>query len=225
VALEKSLWGQQAVSVTYVGQAGRNLPRQEGLAQPNANFASTFILTQNGARSNYNALQVQYRRPVSSRLQALFNYTCRIPDSASNDIVNAVSSTVISAANDYASSGFDVRQSLSSALVLALPSVTKRQFFEHLTRNWSVETQIVARSGFPFNGTVLTANIGGANPRPDRIAGKPLWIPNAQAGGGKSLNPMHSPGRRKVSKEQRAEMTFAVSGLLRLTSRLAGNLR
>jgi len=231
VALEKSLWGQQAVSVTYVGQAGRNLPRQEGLAQPNANFASTFILTQNGARSNYNALQVQYRRPVSSRLQALFNYTwSHSLDSASNDIVNAVSSTVISAANDYASSGFDVRQSLSSALVLALPSVTKRQFFEHLTRNWSVETQIVARSGFPFNGTVLTANIGGANPRPDRIAGKPLWIPNAQAGGGKSLNPnafarpakgqQGTEGRNDIRGFGLTEVDFSVGRKFALSDRL-----
>lgn len=190
VALEKSFAGQQAISLTYLGQAGRNLLRQEGIAQPNANFASTFILTQNDARSNYNALQVQYRRPVSSRLQALLNYTwSHSLDSASNDIVNALSNSVISAANDYASSAFDVRHSFSGALVYALPSASKGKILEQLTRNWSVETQIVARTGFPFNGTVLTANIGGANPRPDLVPGQPIWISNSQAGGGKSLNP------------------------------------
>ncbi|MGH9697831.1 MAG: TonB-dependent receptor domain-containing protein [Candidatus Acidiferrales bacterium] len=190
VALEKSFAGTQAVSLTYVGQAGRNLLREEGLAQPNADFASTFILTENDARSNYNALQLQYRRPVAGRLQALLNYTwSHSLDNASNDVVNAVSNTVISAADDYASSSFDVRQSFSGALVYAFPAVSRGRLLELLSKNWSVETQVVARSGFPFNGTVLTANIGGANPRPDLVPGQPIWIVNPQAGGGKSLNP------------------------------------
>jgi hypothetical protein len=231
VALEKSFGGQQAVSVTYVGQSGRNLLRQEGLAQPNANFASTFILTQNDARSNYNALQVQYRRPVSTRLQALFNYAwSHSLDSASNDIVNAVSSTVISTANDYASSSFDVRQSLSSAIVFALPAVKKGEFFERLSRNWSLETQVVARSGFPFNGTVLTANIGGANPRPNRIPGEPVWIPNSQAGGGKSLNPnafarpakgqQGTEGRNDIRGFGLTEVDFSLGRKFSLTDRI-----
>ncbi|MGB9067650.1 MAG: TonB-dependent receptor [Candidatus Acidiferrales bacterium] len=190
VALEKSFKGQQAVSLTYVGQAGRDLLRQEGIAQPNDNFAGTFILTQNDARSNYNALQLQYRRPVSSRLQALLNYTwSHSLDSASDDVLEAISNTVISSANDYASSAFDVRQSFSGALIYAIPSVSKGKILEQLTSNWSIETQIVARTGFPFNGTILTASIGGANPRPDLVPGQPIWIPNSQAGGGKSLNP------------------------------------
>ena len=40
VALEKSFGGKQAVLITYLGQTGRNLLREEGLAQPNANFAT-----------------------------------------------------------------------------------------------------------------------------------------------------------------------------------------
>ena len=163
---------------------------EEGLAQPNANFASTFILTENDAHSNYNALQLQFRRPVSSRLQALLNYTwSHSLDNASNDVINAVSNSVISTANDYASSSFDVRQSFSGALVYSFPAASKGRVLEQLSKNWSVETQVVARTGFPFNGTVLTANIGGANPRPDLVPGQPIWIANPQAGGGKSLNP------------------------------------
>ena len=190
VALEKSFGAQQALSITYVGQAGRNLLRQEGLAQPNANFASTFILSRNDALSNYDALQVQYRRPVSGRLQALLSYSwAHSLDSASNDIVNAVSNLVLSAANDYASSSFDVRYSFSGALVYAFPAVAKGKVLERLSGNWSAETQIVARSGFPFNGTVLTENIAGARPRPDLVLGQPVWIPDSQAPGGKSLNP------------------------------------
>ena len=124
VALEKSFGGRQAISATYVGQAGRDLLRQEALYQPNANFQVAFELTGNGARSNYNAFQLQYRRPLSSRVQALLNYTySHSLDNASNDVIAGLSNTVISAANDYASSDFDVRQSFSGALTFAVPSV------------------------------------------------------------------------------------------------------
>src|SRR6202041_140601 len=75
VALEKSFGGKQAVSATYVGQSGRNLFRQEALYHPNSNFIGDFLLTQNDAHSNYNALQIQYRRPLLARVQALLNYT------------------------------------------------------------------------------------------------------------------------------------------------------
>jgi hypothetical protein len=192
LALEKSFGGQQAVSVTYVGQAGRDLLRQEGLSQPNANFAGAFLLTLNDARSNYNALQVQYRKPLGDRLQALFNYTlAHSLDNASGDTITAtaVSSSVISAAKDYSSSGFDVRHSFSGAFSFAVPGVSKKGIASLLTRDWSLEAFAVARSGFPFNVQVLTAKIGGAFPRPDLVPGQPLWVDNPTAGGGRSLNP------------------------------------
>jgi hypothetical protein len=160
------------------------------IPKPNQDFTSNFLLTQNDAHSSYNALQLQYRRPVSTRLQALVNYTwSHSLDNASSDISLAISNLVISAAKDYASSNFDVRQSFSAALIYAIPALKKGKVLELLTRNWSTDTVIVARSGFPFNGVVLTQTVAGSSPRPDRVPGKPLWIPNPAAGGGKSLNP------------------------------------
>jgi len=191
VALEKSFGGQQALAITYVGQAGRDLLRQEGLPQPNANFQGAFLLTNNDALSNYNGLQVQYRKPFSSRIQALLNYSySHSLDSASNDTIAAISSSVISSANDYASSRFDARHIFSGALTFAIPGVERRGPLSWVTKDWSLETLAVARSGFPFNGSVFTATIGGADPRPNRNPGQPAWIPNANAGGGKSLNPL-----------------------------------
>src|SRR5262249_43244633 len=55
VALEKSFGGKQAFSATYVGQAGRDLLRFEGLFQPNPNFSSFLTLDTNSAWSNYDA--------------------------------------------------------------------------------------------------------------------------------------------------------------------------
>jgi hypothetical protein len=193
VALEKSFGGKQAISATYVGQAGRDLLRESALYQPNSNFSGIFYLTDNSARSNYNALQLQYRRSLSAGLQALVNYSwSHSLDNASNDVVAALPNTVISGANDYASSNFDVRQSFSGALTYDIPSGGKSRFLQLTTRDWSVQTVIVARSGFPFNGVVYLASPvpgGAALSRPDLVLGQPIWIPDTEAAGGKSLNP------------------------------------
>jgi len=192
VALEKSLWGRQAVSVTYVGQAGRDLLRQEALPQPNANFAtgSVFELTTNDARSNYNALQIQYRRPLASRLQALFNYTwAHSLDNVSDDVTLAVSNTVISGAKDYGSSAFDVRQSFSGALTYDLPAAGRSGLLALATKDWSIDAVIVARSGFPFNALIAAPSVFGVTyTRPDVVPGQPFWISSPTAPGGKILN-------------------------------------
>ncbi|MHB8413385.1 MAG: TonB-dependent receptor [Candidatus Acidiferrales bacterium] len=190
VAIEKSLKGNQTLSLTYVGQAGRSLLRQEGLSRPNANFPGAFILTRNDAQSNYDALEAQYRRPLSGRLEGLLSYTwSHSLDNASNDTVEAVSNTVLSSASDYASSGFDVRNSFSGALTYNIPALGSYKPLATATRNWSIGALVVARGGFPFNAVVPQAILAGVDPRPNLVTGQPLWILNPTAGGGKSLNP------------------------------------
>jgi len=189
-AVEKSFAGSQALSLTYVGQAGRNILKQVGILQPNASFSGVLLLTENAAKSNYHALQVQYRKPMSSRIQLLLNYSwAHTLDNASNDTLTTVSPTVVLAANDYASSSFDVRHSFSGAVIYAVPNLRGRNVLALLARDWSLNGMIVARSGFPLNASVLTSTIAGAYPRPDRVSGQPVWISDSSAGGGKRLNP------------------------------------
>jgi len=192
VALEKSFSGKQGISVTYVGQAGRDLLRSEALPLSNSNFMSgSFLyLTANDARSNYNALELQYRRPLASRLQALLNYSwSHSLDNASDDYVTAVSHTIISGATDYASSVFDVRQSFSGALTYDVPAAGKSGAIAVLTKDWSLNTVIVARTGFPFNAVVYAPSLFGISyARPDLVPGQPIWIAAAGAPGGKMLN-------------------------------------
>jgi carboxypeptidase family protein/TonB-dependent receptor-like protein len=208
VALEKSFKGRDAISATYVGQAGRRLLRKEDLFQPNSNFSSTFDLTRNSARSNYNALQVQYRRPLSSRVQALLNYTwSHSLDNASDDVVRGLSNTVISGANDYASSDFDVRHSFSGAVTYSLPFTGKSRLLSAVTKGWSVDGVVVARSGFPFNAQVqdFSINGGAVSTRPDLNPRQPFYLygsqcasvlqsmgallPGQSCPGGRGLNP------------------------------------
>ena len=192
LALEKSFAGKQAVSVTYLGQAGRDLLRKEALFQPNPNFSGLFYITANDALSNYHALQAQYRRPLSRSVQALLSYSfSHSLDNASNDFLAGLSNTVISAKNDYASSDFDVRHSFSGAVTWELPSAGRVPVLSQVTKNWSLATMIVARSGFPMNAHVYLGASALANQftRPDLVPGQPLWISSAQAPGGKALNP------------------------------------
>jgi len=189
-ALDKSFRGNQAVSVTYAGQAGRNLLRQQAYYQPNSNFLGDFLLTGNTARSNYDALQIQYRKPMSSYIQALLSYTwSHSLDNVSSDVVSTLG--VLSGQGDYASSDFDVRHSFSGAFTFTPPPAAKGGFVSLLTRGWSIDGVIVARTGFPFNGVVFLASPdpgGYALSRPDLVAGQPLWAPSGTAAGGKILN-------------------------------------
>lgn len=188
-AIEKSFNDRRAVTVTYVGQAGRDLLRTEGLGAPNPNFSGTFYLTNNSARSDYDALEVQYRQPMSHGIQALLSYTfSHSLDNASNDTVQYVSSRVISAQNDWASSDFDVRHSFSGAISVAIPAPSRAKAFAPLLRDWSTDLVVVARSGFPFNGMIATP-VEGSEPRADRVPRQPVWLASSEMPGGKSLNP------------------------------------
>jgi Carboxypeptidase regulatory-like domain/TonB dependent receptor-like, beta-barrel/TonB-dependent Receptor Plug Domain len=193
VALEKSFRGQQVISATYVGQSGQDLLREEGLLSPNSNFqpGTFFFVIQNNARSNYNALQLQYRRPVGSRLQALLSYTwSHSLDDASDDTASAISDTVVSSRNDWGSSSFDVRHSFSGAVTYNVPAAAKAGPLSLLTKDWALATLVVARSGFPFNGVLFTnGRIGAVFPRPDLVPGQPFWLSTSGAPGGKALNP------------------------------------
>jgi hypothetical protein len=230
LAVEKSFHDSRAVTVTYVGQVGRDLLRTEGLGSPNPDFLGTFFLTNNSASSNYNALQLQYRQPMSHGVQALVNYTySHSIDNASNDTVDFVSHTVISAQNDRASSDFDARHIFSGAISVAIPAPSKAKGFAPLLRNWSTDVVVVARSGFPFNGTIATP-VEGSEPRADRIAGQPVWIFNSKLPGGKALNPnafavpapgvQGTEGRNDISGFGLTQVDLSLARQFLLTERL-----
>jgi Carboxypeptidase regulatory-like domain/TonB dependent receptor-like, beta-barrel len=191
VALDKSLGGRQAISVTYLGQAGRRLRRDELFSQATTNLPFGFELITNASSSNYNALQVQYRRPLYRRLQALANYTwSRSTDTASDDIGSQVPNLVSPAGSDRGPSSFDVRHNFTGTLTYDLPSAKANAFLKRVTENWSVGGVWQARSGFPILiFTTDVTGLGTASARPDLVPGVPIWIPDPSTGPGKKLNP------------------------------------
>lgn len=193
-ALEKSFGARNVISATYVGQAGRDLLRSEALSRPNGNFVpnNDFFLTVNDAYSNYHALQLQYRGKPTSRLETLLNFTwSHSLDNASDDVTVGLSNTVISAASDYGSSSNDIRRLFSGAVVFALPPIATTGPVNAITRDWSVDSIIIARTGFPFNAMNLFASLDSLNfatLRPDVVPGKPYWVSDPTAPGGQVLN-------------------------------------
>ena len=182
-------WFQQLTSDRPDASSSETKP----FYQPNAKFCRARFLRSNvnSARSNYTALQLQYRRPLSHGVQILASYTySHSLDNASSDVIGATPGVIISGAGDYASSDFDVRHSffeLQCRLTCRLRA--KAVWRPGITRDWSLQSVIVARSGFPFNAQSLWLFTGRLRAFRARIwfSGQPIWIKSAGAAGGRSL--------------------------------------
>jgi hypothetical protein len=193
VALEKSFGGKQALSLTYVGQAGRRLLRLEVFNQPNPNFIprSRFQVTRNGDTSDYNALQVQYKTASIRRFQALLNYTySHSLDTSSNDAFQVNPASIGPIDGDRASSNFDLRHNFSGTVVYNVPGWRRNVLTSQVTGGWSTSVVAFAHSALPIDliAPFFDSRRNLFTVRPDRNPSQPLWIANSSAGGGKQLN-------------------------------------
>src|SRR6266853_1214124 len=113
----REVFWRKASDIGHVCRTVGERSAQTGGART-TNFQFPFLITVNGARSNYNAAQLQYRGQFARGLQGLLNYTwSHSLDNASDDVTRQLSNAIaiISGANDYGSSNFDVRHSFSGA--------------------------------------------------------------------------------------------------------------
>ena len=178
ITVEHSLRGQ-TISAGYVGSTGRNLLRREIGGALSAMPLVRSALTTNNAWSDYSGLQLQYRRPMARRLQALASYTwAHSIDTGSSDSAFHWAGPGYSPWRDRASSDFDVRHGVAAAL-------------SYEWRGWAVDGILRARSGFPINVLrddrimgVPFANIL----RPDFMPGSAIWVRDERAPGRRRLN-------------------------------------
>ena len=194
---EKNFGPGQVLSVGLVGTRGRRLMRTEN--QPSFSDAySVLMLATNGAQSDYNALQIQFRKRISSNLQTQLSYTwSHSIDSSSSDAGFGGGFASLFGGGERGSSDFDVRQNVSFSGSWRLPAPHDGLVFSVL-RNWYVDFVAAARSGLPFdiqgvssdtsNSGSTTTNGLFANVRPS-YNGQPVWIYDSKAPGGRRLNP------------------------------------
>lgn len=187
VALEQAI-GQQTFSVGYVGAVGRRLIGSvTGLFAEPLPFSLLHVLG-NDTTSSYNALQLQFNRRLSRKLQILTSYTfSHSIDDLSQEIpgifVFRSLSQYLQPNVDRGSSDFDIRHSLNGAVIAALPA-PRRGVASILFRNWSANGIFFARSALPTN-IVDPSNL---DLRPNYVRGQPLYLYGPQYPGGKAYN-------------------------------------
>jgi outer membrane receptor protein involved in Fe transport len=191
VSVEHSLGRAQAFTASYVGALGSDLLRQDILYNPNPDFGTVYV-TRNTASSNYQALQLQFNRQLSQRLQAIVSYTwAHSLDDASTDVSRNAPSTSVNIDTEWGPSDFDIRHTLSAAVTYSVPGPYGNRFAKALLGGWALDGILVARSSTPVN--VITGtdvfHLGATDAsRPDVVPGAPLYLYGSGYPGGKVFN-------------------------------------
>ncbi len=187
--LDQALGAHDVLSMGYVGSVGRRLIRRE-VGGPGNTPTALFALTTNNGASNYQGLQVQYRRRVLEGFQSLVSYSwSHSLDNDSSDAFLVWAGPGAGAARDHASSDFDLRHSLTAALTYEFPG--RPTGGVRWLGGWAIDSMVRARSGFPisvllneqYQGIALSNAF-----RPDRILNQPIWTGDTSVPGGRRLN-------------------------------------
>lgn len=190
VTLDQAFGTHDVLSMGYVGSNGRHLLRREIGGLGSSPTALLALATDHGA-SDYDGLQVQYRRRVLQGFQALVSYAwTHSIDDASSDALLEWAGKGSSAQRDRASSDFDLRHALTSAMSyeFAVRSAGPGRFLG----GWAIDSIVRVRSGFPISihQNEQYQGIAFANAfRPDRILGRPIWMVDVSAPGGRRIDP------------------------------------
>jgi len=183
VALEQSLGSHQTLTASYVAAVGRRLLRTKLLANPNSSFASV-LLVNNGATSDYHALQLEFQRRLSRGLQALASYTW-------SHSIDDTSSEFADVSQARGPSDFDVRHGFSAAVTYDIPAPTKSRITGALLRDWGVDVITRAQSSSPVN-VIARQNVFVSglllSVRPDLVTGVPLYLSDPTIPGGRRIN-------------------------------------
>jgi hypothetical protein len=148
-SIEQALGKSQAVTISYVGSHGSRLLQNDGYSTPaNPNVPDGFFVNRNGLTSDYDALQVQFRRRLSRGLTALASYTwSHCLDYGSSNLLFAY---------QRGNCDFDVRNNLSAAFSYGLPNVGINRFADAVLRHWGLDDRFTARTAFPVALTGAT---------------------------------------------------------------------
>jgi len=215
VGLQQGLSNNQVLTITYVGNGARHLPRSYslivnstyngvpvGFANPNFLGSSTVRVTRNdpgyGDKSDYSALQVKFQRQLHQGLQVLSNYTwAHAIDTASQDTqIFGYLFPAVTPQMTRGNSDNDRRNTVNLALSYQAPSfhpgnTALRALNTALVKGWVVENMLTAQSGVPID-VVVQRDAGGYDVNPMNIhpdmTGQPFWVLDPASPGGKKIN-------------------------------------
>jgi hypothetical protein len=188
--LDRSLGAAQTMSATYIQTAGRRLYRTEFYQAQLTNFSQLRIV-RNLDESDYHALQLQYRRRMSSGLQVLAQYTLsKSTDTSSSEAQMYLPVLLSSPEANRGPSDFDRRHSYSVAATYLIPTPSKPGLVRAVFRDFSLDVIHKAFSASPVDvvSPGASPNLNLLNFRPDVVPGVPLVIEDAAAPGGRRFN-------------------------------------
>lgn len=182
-AVEQALGTGQRVTLTYVGNAGRDLVWTRQLDQVAARF-STLLLTTNEGTSDYHAFQAQFQRSWRQGFQALASYSWA-------HAIDEVSTSSNSSAFLRGNADFDVRHRASTAVTYDLPGLAQG-LGKALSSGWSLDGIVQVQSATPVDIVAATVTdpltLQRVNVRPNLLPGVPLYLDDASAPGGRIIN-------------------------------------
>jgi carboxypeptidase family protein/TonB-dependent receptor-like protein len=194
-AVERTFGKAEVLTITYLGAAGRKLMRQDLYNAPNPNFTGEFDVMRNGADSNYQALQSQFRHRLAHGVQTLLSYTWAhsIDNTSSDAYYLHVPPGSLASSQERGSSDYDIRQTFSGAISYNIPAPGSG-IWESIFGNWSTDSIVYARTAPPVNVVTGQNPFGGflsgaaSVQRPDLVSGMPLWISDPNVAGGRRIN-------------------------------------
>jgi hypothetical protein len=199
---EKYFGTGQMLSIGIAGTKGTNLMRTN--TQPSSTGAYNVLLEiTNGETSDYNALQVQFRKRLSATVQMQLSYTwSHSIDSSSTDFGFGGGFATLFNSGQRGDSDYDIRQNVTFSGSWRLPSPSNGAIFNPI-RHWYVDFLAAAHTPLPFDlqgvstdtscsssSTTSCSNTGGlfAQVRPD-WDGEAIWVFDPNAPDRKRLNP------------------------------------
>jgi hypothetical protein len=197
VAFEQALGTKQTLTATYIGSAGRRLLQTNDAVFPNNPSFVVVSMLANTASSDYDALQLQYRRQMTAGLQVLASYTwAHSIDNASagSDFGNSANQGVpgVNVNANRGPSDFDRRDGFSGGITYDLSNPKLHSVPGLFLKGWSIQSIIQAGSALPidvFNSQAGFLLHSLANIRPDLVPGQPLYLYGSQYPGHKAINP------------------------------------
>ena len=140
-SIEQALGKSQALTISYVGSHGSRLLQENTIYPSNNPNAFGFTFGENGLKSDYDALQAQFRRRLSRGLTALASYTWSHCIDYGSENYNF--------GYQRGNCDFDVRHNFSAAFSYDLPDVGHNGFVSAVLHHWGLDDRFTARTGFP----------------------------------------------------------------------------